>query len=261
MLNIYPYKSRRTFASVRRGGGINVDRTYVVKTEAIGKSPSEESPYLLANEWISSSIAQFLRLPVPPFALVRKKSKKTGMFISYSFDGDSTPDDAEPQPLYDAFPNECTGVVVLDILTANCDRNSGNIKVDKPSAPKAFYVFDHERSLFYVHAKDGASHLKSREDRLGVTDGHDSVDEWHCLVELVDNVEFMHDWVVKVQSLPDWFIDDVCEEMWKVSITRPECDDVKAFLKRRRDKIGRLILKNKQRFPKISNWPLFLGAK
>ena len=258
MLNIYPYKSRRTFASLDRGGGINVDRTYAVKTEAVGKSKGEESPYLLANEWISSSIAQFLRLPVPPFAIVQKKSKNTAMFISDSYDGDSTPDDAEPQLLYDNFAKDCTGVVILDILTANCDRHPGNIKVDKPSSPKVFYLIDHERSLFYVHDKDGIGHLKSREDRLGVTDGDNSANEWHCLVDLLDSVEYINQWVGRVLSIPDWFIDDVCEEMWKVSINRHECDYVKEFLKRRRDGLGKLILAHKSRFPKTSDWPLLL---
>ena len=258
MLQVYPYKSRRRFITDGRAGGINVDKTWTVKTEAVGKSQWTESPYLMANEWIAANIAQFLRLPVPPFAIVSKKSRSTAMFISYSYEGDSTPDDVDPDALYNTFPKECTGIVVFDIFLVNCDRNGGNLKVDKPAFPKAFYLIDHERSLFYISKSEGIRRLRSRQDRLGVTDGADSANEWHCLIELLDDVSHLEHWVQKVKTIPDEFINDICEEMWKMSITRPECDEVKKFLKTRRDKIGQLIIDHKDRFPRVTNWPLFL---
>ncbi len=258
MLRVYPYRSRRRFEAAGRSGRVNEEQTWAVKTEAIGKSQWEESPYLIANEWISANITQFLRLPVPPFAIVRKKRRDTAMFISYSYDGDTKPDDVEPAILYRNFPNECAGVVVFDILIANCDRHGGNMKVDKPSNPKDFYIIDHERSLFYVHEGEGLNRLRSREDRLGIADGPESTDDYHCLLELLDSVEHVRAWAAKVESLPDWFIEDVCEDMWKVSINRRECDCVKDFLKRRRDNIRRLIFDNKSRFPAIRTWQLFL---
>lgn len=147
MTNFYPYRSRRRFAHSGRGGGINQDNTWTVRTEAIGKGASDESPYLLANEWISANIAQFLRLPVPPFALVRKRSPSTAMFISYSYDGDEKPDDVNPDALYASQPDICVGITLLDILVANCDRHGGNIKVDKPASPKSVYIFDHESAV------------------------------------------------------------------------------------------------------------------
>jgi Phosphatidylinositol 3- and 4-kinase len=259
MLRVYPYRSRRRFESAGRSGGVNEEQTWAVKTEAVGKSQWEESPYLIANEWISANIAQFLRLPVPPFAIVRKKRRDTAMFISYSYDGDTKPDDVEPAILYRRFPKECTGVVVFDILVANCDRHGGNLQVDKPSNPKTFYIIDHERSLFYVDEGKGIDRLRSRENRLGISDGRDSTDDYHCLIEHLDSVEHIEEWIGKVRSLPDWFIDDVCEEMHKdLSIKRRECDFVKEFLKRRREEIQKLISGNKSRFPSIGTWPLFL---
>ncbi len=259
MLRVYPYRSRRRFESAGRSGGVNEEQTWTVKTEAVGKSRWEESPYLIANEWISANIAQFLRLPVPPFAIVQKKRRETAMFISYSYDGDTKPDDVEPELLYRNFPLECAGVVVLDILIANCDRHGGNMKVDKPSNPKTFFIIDHERSLFYVDERGGIDRLRSRENRLGIADGHDSTDDYHCLIELLDSVEHIVEWVAKVETLPNWFIDSVCEEIRDVSsINRRECDFVKGFLKRRRDSIRKLIWDNKSRFPAVVTWPLFI---
>ena len=171
MLQVYPYKSRRKLITDGKAGDINVDKTWTVKTEAVGKSQWTESPYLMANEWIAANIAHFLRLPVPPFAIVSKKSRNTAMFISYSCEGDTTPDDVDPAALYAKFPSECTGIVVFDILLVNCDRNGGNLKVDNPASPKAFYLIDHERALFYIYKPGGIRRLRSRQDRLGVTDG------------------------------------------------------------------------------------------
>lgn len=261
MLNLYPYKSRRKYPfNQNEDRPANADKTWLVKTEAVGKSQWEESPYLLANEWISANLAQFIRLQVPPFVIVKKRSRKTAMFISYSYDGDTKPDDVEPELLYATHPYECTGIVVFDILIANCDRHGGNLKVDKPTKPTSYYLIDHERALFYIYSGEGIKRLKSRENRLGINDGYDSDprDEWHCLIELLDDVELITKWVTRIETIPDWFIDDICEEMWKVSLTRHECEAVKSFLKKRRDGMERLILDHKDRFPLITNWPLVL---
>jgi len=260
MLNVYPYKSRRSFEATGRSGGVNAERSFTVKTEAVGKGQWRESPYLIANEWISANIAQFLRLPIPPFAIVRKKSRATAMFISYSFDGDTKPDDVQPVPLYSNFKRECAGIVVFDILVANCDRNGGNLKVDKPANPNSFYIIDHERALFHIFDHQGIQRLSkiTSEERLGITDSANSADEWHCLIELIDTAEHLKEWVARVDSIPDWFIDEICEEMWKVSINRRECNAVKEFLKQRKRTIGSLIQKHHGRFPLIRDWPLIL---
>lgn len=261
MVQVYPYRSRRNFRSEGRAGGVNDEQTWSVRTEAVGKSQWNESPYLLANEWISANLAQFLRLPVPPFAIAGKKSPKTRMFISYSYDGDTKPDDVDPEVFYQRFPFESTGIVMFDVLVANCDRHGGNLKVDNPSKPKAFYLIDHERALFYIYEKEGLKRLNSRVDRLGIADGQQSDDEWHCLVELIDNVDHIETWLDRIQSIPDWFIDDICNDVWKMPITKPECDGVKAFLKGRRDNFHKLILDHKDRFLNVKDWPLFIGAR
>jgi hypothetical protein len=260
MLQIYRYRSRRLFKTDNRGGGVNDIKTYTVKTAAVGKAQWNESPYLLANEWISAQIAQALRLPVPSFAIVQKKTPQSRMFISYDYEGDTSPDDVEPDLFYRACPFEATGVVVFDILVSNCDRHAGNLKVDRPSAPRSFYLIDHERALFYIYKGEGLRRLKSREDRLGVTDSSDSKDEWHCLVELIDSVEHLKAWASRVEQIPDWFIDEICEEVRGISISKTECEAVRSFLKARKKKFAKLIFDHKDRFPLVpkNDWGLFL---
>jgi hypothetical protein len=256
MARIYPYRSRRKYSESE---GVNVDNTFDIRCQAFGKSPSDVSPYRIANEWIAASIAQFLQLRIPPFSIMGRKSAATRMFASYSFTGDRKGDkkfvSADPVSLYRAFPDECTGIVLFDILVANFDRNSTNIKVDRATNPRTFYIFDHERYLFHLYPKEGTKRLSACENRLGLTDASDSKNEWHCLISLLDSVPFITKWLQRIDSIPNWFIVDVCEGVCKISITRGECNAVIAFLQQRRDNLDKLILGNKGRFPAIRQWP------
>ena len=258
MVTTFPFKSRRLFRTDGRDGGVNSDSTFMVKIESVGKGRSQESEYLIANEWIAANICQFLRLPVPPFAIVRKKSRSTTMFISQSYEGDSTPSDVNPANLYRGFPKETTGVVVFDIFIANCDRHGGNLKVDNPLKPRQFHLIDHERALFYIYKGEGIKRLQGREDRLGISDGSQSADEYHCLIEELDSIEHLQFWIDRVASIPDWFIEDICEDVKKVACKSSECEYLKKFLKERKTKLQTLIQNNKSRFPRISKWPLIL---
>lgn len=258
MARIYPYRSRRKYSESE---GINRDNTFDIRCQAYGKSPSDVSPYLIANEWIAASIAQFLQLPIPPFSIMGRQSKDTRMFASYSFTGDRKSDkkmvSANPEALYGAFPDECTGIVLFDILIGNFDRNSTNIKVDRAGNPKKFYIFDHERSLFHLYPREGIKRLRALSNRLGLTDGTDSKREWHCLIGLLDSTALMTRWLGRIDNIPNWFIEGICGDMRRISIDARECAAVIDFLKERRDNLGKLILENKARFPKIKQWPMF----
>jgi hypothetical protein len=257
MAPFYPYKTRRKYAESE---GINADHSWVVRCQAFGKGASDVSPYLIANEWIASNIAQFLRLPIPPFSLQRKKTRSTVMFSSYSFEGDSKPANSDPAVLYKKFPEICAGVVVFDILVANFDRHHRNIKVDNAANPTTLYIIDHERSLFHLYPGRGIKQLKAVANRLGITDGTDSRNEWHCLIELLESADDISTWIGKVASLPNWFIETICNDVWKVSITAAERNAVIEWLKGRRDSLGPLILSHKDRFTSIDpkSWPMFL---
>ncbi|MES2790097.1 MAG: hypothetical protein V4719_10775 [Planctomycetota bacterium] len=258
MAQFYPFRSRRKYS---QSEGVNFERTWWVKCEALGKSRDpDEAPYLMANEWISGSIAQFLRLPIPAFALLCKKTKSTAMFCSYSYEGDTSPEDVDPDILYAKYPQLCTGITVFDMLVVNCDRHGGNIKVDDPIRPELVHVFDHSHALFNVYPKEGIQRLKSREDRLGIANGPESRDEFHCLFELLDSLEHMRYWVKRIADIPDWFIDDICSDARHCGVTPTECAAVAAFLKERKRKLPNLIVNNKNRFPQIdkTKWELFL---
>lgn len=65
-------------------------------------------------------------------------------------------------------------------------------------------------------------------------------------------------WLDRIRSIPDWFIVDICNEVYRSPLTRAEVTAVVDFIKSRRDTLEKLILANKKRFPKITTWPLIL---
>ncbi len=52
-----------------RNSGLNISYWLTHRSLARG---IKRNPYLLINEWICANLGWFLRLPIPPFALMRK---------------------------------------------------------------------------------------------------------------------------------------------------------------------------------------------
>src|SRR5262245_12756604 len=59
-----------------------------------------KNPYLLANEWIAANLGWHLRLPIPPFALMRKSGQTTRYFGSLDYGKKAVaPTDMKPDRL------------------------------------------------------------------------------------------------------------------------------------------------------------------
>ena len=193
-----------------RGEGIN-DKWWV-HHRSVGKENSDDvSPYLLANEWICGCLAQQLRLPVPPFALMRSSPSSKGMFVSFKFGSKTTiPADARPDVCFERLPQLCTGILLFDILVANSDRFEKNIKVDDPDKPTQIEIFDHERALLGSFAGDGKKRLQDLLDRLGVGAGPMTGGNRHCFLDVVSTVDHFNHWTERIQKIPDYFVADIC---------------------------------------------------
>ena len=248
----FPYRSRTRYTA---SSGIN--ESWIVRCEAIGKT-NEDHTYLMANEWIAANLAHFLRLPVPPFSLLRKRSRSTAMFASYSFEGDTTPSDVRPEECFREFPDLCTGILVFDVFIANCDRHCGNVKVDRPGHPRRIYIIDHDHALFYVLPGEGVERLRSLDGRLGITGGSVTGQNRHIFLDVIDTTEHLGKWIDRVGDIRKWFIEDVCEAIVGIGVRRREINEVKRFLIERTQSIGSLISQHRTEFPRISDWPLIL---
>src|SRR4051812_34247422 len=125
--------SRLWFAFTARAShpSSGVNDAWILTSQSVARENSDNSPYLIPNEWISGRIAEFLCLPVPPFALMRRYPRHRGMFASLRFGiGDLPPDDFRPAVFARQHPRLTTGILLFDALIANEDRHAGNISVD-----------------------------------------------------------------------------------------------------------------------------------
>jgi hypothetical protein len=248
-----PYVSRRKFNNSE-----GVSESYTVKTRAIGKGNHDNYCYLIANEWISASIAQFLGLPIPAFGLMRRKDPRTAMFASVSFEGKIPTEHVEPTILWKKDAKLCSGILAFDILIGNCDRHVGNIKVNSKANPTRVHIFDHGHALFHVNPKEGIKRLRKLRDRIGVSDGSISKGNRHCLIDVIDTADHFGPWLDRISAMPLTFTKTVCDRVRGVGITSLETDVIIKFLDDRRKRLSELIWLHKSEFTTISNWGFIL---
>jgi hypothetical protein len=185
-----------TYVTRQRYGRSATNDAWELTHRSIAKQNSPESPYLIANEWIASQIACFLRLPVPPAALTRVGTGRKGLFASLAFGGpDSEPDDVDPVACVRDLPNLCAGILFFDVLIANADRHIGNIRVDFPQAPRQIAIIDHDRALFGCWENEGAKRLSELRDRLGITGGSVTGQNRHCFLDLIKTDVHFPEWI------------------------------------------------------------------
>jgi hypothetical protein len=248
-----PYVSRRKFDNSE-----GVNESHTIKTRAIGKGNQGNFSYLIANEWISASIANFLGLPVPPFGLMRLNDPRTAMFASVSFETRIPTEHSEPTILWKKHPELCTGILAFDILVGNCDRHTGNIKVNSKANPTRVHLFDHDRTLFYVYPGKGIKRLHDLADRIGVSEGSVSHGNRHCLIDVINSADHFRFWLDRIDAMPRTFTETICWKVWGTGTTKAEIEAVVNFLDDRRRRLDELIFTHKAEFTGIKTWPLVL---
>lgn len=241
----FPFATREAHLE---SAGIN--EAWWITHKLYAKTNSTKSPYLIPNEWICGQIAQFLRLPIPPFALMRQPRKR-GMFASLRFGTrDTVPNDADPAKCWAADPALCSGIVLFDVLIANDDRHQRNLGVDDPTAPKAILIFDHERAMLGARARAGRARLRQLRNRVQI--------HHHCLARLVDTARYLGHWIERIRSLPTWYVREACRDVLRMGISASLENEICDFFRYRRDEIEKLVLSNKHWFPRVNDWGLTL---
>lgn len=252
--------SRPWFGFISRGDfpGRATNDAWELTAVSIGRANSDDSPYLIPNEWICGNLAQFLRLPIPPFALMRENAHRKGMFASLRFGrGDQPPPDIRPDACVQRHPDLCAGILMFDIWIANEDRHGRNIFVDNPARPRDIRIYDHDRALFGCFAGYGQKRLKNLRDRLGCSGGSVTGGNVHCFLRRVADRNHLDAWYPRIANTPDWFIEDVCNAVVNLGITREEADSAIDFLKYRRTSLEKIVYENRAEFASIADWGLF----
>jgi hypothetical protein len=235
-------------------GGVN--DAFWATTESYSKANSDVSPYLVPNEWIAGRLAQYLCLPIVPFAIL-KPYRKREIFASLGMTANRmSPPRCDAAVCLSTFPDLCAGVLIFDILIANCDRHSGNISVDKQSNPTWMRVIDHERALFGFQPREGIKRLNEMWDRLGITAGAVSGGNRHVFLDAVTSSEAIQKWCDRVYSIPKWYIQETCEYVVEMGIGKRECKAAIDFLQHRKQQIFELARANRHEFTSVTNWGL-----
>ena len=215
----------------------------------------KKNAYLLANEWIAANLGWHLRLPIPPFAVMRKTSSTTRYFASLDFGKEIAPSDMKASVFCDNLPVLATGIVAFDILIANHDRHEGNLKVDAADAPTAAELFDHDSALFGRRSGGGNSRMASLEGKLGFSKSG-GMTEVHKVASKLRTAKHFDGWMARVDSIPDTFIHELFQEGKDLGLSTEEADYGTDWLCRRKNSIRDIIKANKAFFP-IHDWGLF----
>jgi len=242
----YRFASRKR---LKQSDGVN--DAWIVRTESVGKG-RKSNHYLIANEWIAGNIAQFLRLPVPPFAITQGADSRTRMFVSLLFDITGGPADSDGGILWAHHPKLCTGILAFDILIANFDRHARNIRIDDPIKPRKVFLFDHDQAI--CGGGIGKADLRKRFQDFR----DDPYLGYHILKEFVDTEEFFPEWIKRIIEIPDWYIEELCQDSQQVGLTQTEAKLTCEFLIHRKENIFKIIYDQRHLFPKIKEWGLFV---
>ncbi len=207
--------------------------------------------YCVPNEHICAEIGRYLCLPIPPSGLCYLKGHDPeDWFASLNFNlTSSSLPPIDPAKTFQLLPFESTGLILFDILIGNGDRHRNNFSVDFSLTPPRMSVFDHSHALFGHQNGKGSERLNNgREDML--IGGH-------CLLAFILNDKHFGEWISRINSLPDYLIDQACEATVPLGmITTAEALSAQSFLKHRRQNIKNIVTKNQTAFTAVTSWTL-----
>lgn len=234
-----------------------------VSLQAVAKG-SIGGNYCVPNELICAEIGRFLYLPIPPGGIISgteqgRIATEGDIYASLDFNlaGDDLPP-VDTERCAKLLPDESTGLILFDIIIANSDRHANNFSVDFEAKPPAMAVFDHSHALFGYQPAQGVTRLQNMRDRLAISGGALTMGNRHCLLDKLETSEYFDKWVRRVEALPDFYVEEVCQEAGTLGLDASEVAAVIDFIKYRRDNIKTIIANHKDQFRGIRQWDLGL---
>lgn len=234
--------------------------SFAVTIYGIAKPNSPGAPYCIPNEYICGTIGRFIGLPIPPVAIMHTPQHNQHHHWCASLDFNHTGNDlppVDPKACVAALPDLSTGLLLFDILVANGDRHQNNFNVDFGSHPAKMSVFDHSHALFGFQVGQGMNRLNTLRDRLGMSGGSRTGGARHCLIDHISTDQYFSKWQGRIKALPDYLIEEACEEVIGIGIDATESRAACTFLKHRRDNLYQIIDSNRGEFKGILQWSLF----
>ncbi len=243
-------------AAVGAQVGIGVAGSVNLSVGAVGKGNGPNAEYCIANELICGEIGRFLRLPIPPGGIVTS-AHHPALYASLDFNlaGVALPP-VNPAQCFNLLPRPATGLLLFDILIANSDRHAGNLSLNTAINPPQMNIFDHSHALLGHQHGLGEQRVHALAGHLAVTGGPWTGGNRHCLLDVVSVDQHFSLWIDRITALPDFLIEEICEDARPFGITAAESLAVQTFLKDRRNTFTALIQNHQADFPAIQNWSI-----
>lgn len=239
--------------------GQGVTKSHYVNVSTVAKQNGGDAPYCMPNELICAEIGQFLRLPIPPFAIVSESDPKAEpWFASLDFNlGGGTLPPIDPEQCMEMLPELSTGVLLFDILITNSDRHRGNLSMDTNATPAQMTVYDHSHAFLGREAGQAVSRLSHMQQRLGVTGPPGTTGgNRHCFLDLVTSTKYFDKWIDRIAKIPHFLIEEVCQEASNLGISTQEAEQAEQSLKYRRDNFIQIVSDHKADFSGMTQWGL-----
>lgn len=172
------------------------------------------------------------------------------MFTNLQFTPNNvSPPDTVAENCWRVDPHTCVGIFLFDLFVLNNDRDRKNLYVDNPARPKEILIYDHDVALSEAMYNEAAIRFKRDKDAFLT---------YHMLLPVIDSdSRFLH-WIKRIQSIPDWFLKDICDEVVSRDFTQTESNACRKFLRHRQDNLLYIVNKHRDRFLKSMKWSLKL---
>ena len=156
---------------------------------AFEKTNSRLSPYCVPNEHICAEIGRYLRLPIVPGAVTLERGSIPKFWYSTLELGNELPlPPVDPVECIARLPKQCTGIVLFDILIANCDRTVSNMFIDRSSDPPELRLFNHPDDIVN---SPWIERIENLPDYLIEETCHDAIDFGLTQEEVATVTEFL----------------------------------------------------------------------
>jgi hypothetical protein len=202
----------------------------------IVKTGDEQSPFLIANEFIAGRLAMMLGLPVPPGAIVQLDDGRQAYgCLRFGAKGDAVPPIVPSIFAHDE-PRLATRIVMFDCWIANPDRHEGNLAYVK--GYMAPMIFDHDQALFGAFQGRQLDHLASVLD-LDILNG--------CLAHQITSESEFSDFAFQIRALchqSNGMLRHVCQDAQDAGvISAEEKSELVDFLEHRSSKLVEMLQK------------------
>ncbi len=235
-------------------GGVN--QAIDAEIRGVAKT-NDHSPYTIANEVIAARLGQCLGLPVPAGVVAEHSGRLFYLSLDVSKEGKALPP-IIARDFAAAEPKLAAAVVIFDIWIANSDRHTGNISHDSAFSPPRPAFFDHGHALLGSSEPKGLNRLKAAEGELGCTGKAPLNGNRHALLDLVSNAADLHDWIARVNELPDFMIADACSNARELGLLPDDQtrEALQGWLQERKTHLPQLISDHEDECPAITQWNL-----